>query len=670
MASYIRKTICPYDCPTSCGLLAETDGIRILGVKGDPDHPAAKGLICRKMQHYEQSVHSPERILTPMKRVGAKGEGRFEPITWDAAVEEIAGRWSRILEEDGADAILPMYYSGVMSVLQRKCGDAFFNRMGACDMVRTLCSSAKGAGYEAVMGQTGCLDPRELSDSSFYLVWGSNMKATRLQSMPALIRARRQGKRVVLIESCAADMDVYCDQTILIRPGTDGALALAMMHVMEEENLADRDFLTRQAEGYEAFRKTLAPYTPAWAEKETGIPAEVIEGLAREYAFAQAPAIILGSGPSRYGNGGMTTRLITILSAYTGAWGRPGGGLCGCNPGAGPYVDNRLVTRPDFRKKPGRRVNINEIASALTGSRGEKPIRSFYVYGGNPVASVCCQKGILEGLLRPDLFTVVHERFMTDTAVYADILLPAAFSVEQTDVYTAYGYCTFGTAGKIIEPAGQSKSNWNTFCLLAQAMGYEEEYFKRTEEEMVEELLAHPMEGLSCISEEERRILRDGGVISTAFADHGNFRTAAGTMMIYNENLEESMPRYIKSHGGTYPLRLVAVPSAYTLNSVFMDRKDLKSGRGPMALMLHPEDAAARNIGDGSLVTAFNDLAEVEFTAKITPLVAEGTAAAEGVYDRTFTKDGLLVNALHHERLSDIGAATTLNDNTVDVRPC
>ena len=174
MASYIRKTICPYDCPTSCGLLAETDGTRILSVKGDPDHPAAKGLICRKMQRYEQSIHSSERILTPMKRVGAKGEGEFEPITWDAAVKEIAGRWNRILEEDGADAILPMYYSGVMSVLQRKCGDAFFNRMGACDMVRTLCSSAKGAGYEAVMGQTGCLDPRELSDSSFYLVWGDH----------------------------------------------------------------------------------------------------------------------------------------------------------------------------------------------------------------------------------------------------------------------------------------------------------------------------------------------------------------------------------------------------------------------------------------------------------------------------------------------------------------
>ena len=201
-------------------------------------------------------------------------------------------------------------------------------------------------------------------------------------------------------------------------------------------------------------------------------------------------------------------------------------------------------------------------------------------------------------------------------------------------------------------------------------MGYEEAYFKKTEEEMFEELLAHPMEGLSCISEEKWRILREGGTVSTAFADHGRFRTPSGKMMIYNENMEESMPRYVKCHGGTYPLRLVAVPSAYTLNSVFMDREDLKSGRGPMALMLHPRDAAARKIADGSLVTAFNELAEVEFTAKITSLVAEGTAAAEGVYDRSFTKDGLLVNALHHERLSDIGAATTLNDNTVDVRPC
>lgn len=295
MASYIRKTICPYDCPTSCGLLARTDGTRILEVKGDPGHPAAGGLICRKMQHYEASVHSTKRILRPMKRSGAKGEGKFVPMSWEEAVEEITGRWKEILKEDGGDAILPMYYSGVMSLIQRKCGDAFFNRMGACELVKTLCSSAKGAGYEAVVGRTGCLDPRELSDSDFYLVWGSNMKATRIQSMPVLNQARRQGKRVVLIEACAKDMSPYCHETVLIRPGTDGALALAMMHVLERDGLADRRFLQEQAEGYEAFRRTLFSYTPDWAEAETGIPARTVENLAREFASAEAPAIILGS---------------------------------------------------------------------------------------------------------------------------------------------------------------------------------------------------------------------------------------------------------------------------------------------------------------------------------------------------------------------------------------
>lgn len=673
MATYTRKTICPYDCPTSCGLLAETDGTRILGVKGDPAHPAAGGLICGKMQHYERSIHSPERILTPMKRTGKKGEGSFVPITWEEAVQVITGEWKRILDEDGGNAILPMYYSGVMSVIQRKCGDAFFNRMGACELVKTLCSSAKGAGYEAVMGRTGCLEPRELPASDFYLVWGSNVKSTRLQTMPILNRARRQGKRVVLIETCAVDMSAYCDQTILIRPGTDGALALAMMHVLERDGLADRGFLEERAEGYREFRETLSSCTPEWAETETGVNSQVIECLAREFAMAKAPAIILGSGPSRYGNGGMAVRLITILSAYTGAWGRPGGGLCGCNPGGGPYVDNDRVTRPDFRKRPGRKVNINELSSALTGGSYGKgdilPIRSLYVYGGNPVASVCSQKRLIEGLLRADLFTVVHERFMTDTARYADILLPAAFSVEQTDVYTAYGYCTFGTARKIIEPAGQCKSNWDTFRLLARSMGYEEEYFKKTEEEMLSELLMHPMEGLAGISEEDRSLLEEGGTISTAFADHGSFKTPSGRMMIVNQELADPMPHYTVNHGGRYPLRLVAVPGLYTLNSVFMDRKDLTEKQGPMELMLHPKDACSRGIKDKDRVVAWNDLGEVGFSAKITELVMEGAAAAAGVYDWTRAEGGLLVNALHHERLSDLGAATTLNDNTVDVRP-
>ncbi|SFP22239.1 Anaerobic selenocysteine-containing dehydrogenase [Oscillibacter sp. PC13] len=662
----VQKTICPYDCPTACGLMAETDGTRILRICGDQDHPANQGIICEKMREYEASVHSAARLLTPMRRTGKKGEGKFEPISWEAAVGEITDRWKTILQEDGGDAILPLYYSGVMSVIQRKCGDAFFGRMGACTLVKTLCSSAKSAGYAAVMGKTGCLDPRELTDSDFLLIWSSNVKATRLQTMPMVLQARRDGKRVVLVEACAVDMAPYCDEVLLIHPGTDGALALAMMHVLEREHLADEAFLRKYAHGYEMFRKTLPAYSPAWAEKITRIPAAQIEALAKEYAAAKAPAILLGSGFSRMGNGGMTTRLITILSAYTGAWSRPGGGFCGCNPTGGDYIDDTLVTRPDFRRTPGRKVNINCLASALCGTQTERPVKSLYVYGSNPVGSVCNQTGLLQGLVREDLFTVVHERFLTDTARYADILLPATFSVEQTDCYTSYGYCTLATAKRLIEPAGESRSNWDTFRLLAQAMGYEEPYFRRTEEEVLQELLAHPAPGLKDISPEQRETLRRGGTISLPFADHLRFQTPAGKIMIVNEALPDPVPRYIPPYGGEFPLHLVAVPSCYTLNSIFLERDRLVEKRGAAILLLHPRDASARGIRDGDRVTAFNDLAEVPFQAQVTELVAAGSAAVPGIY--TAADGGTLVNALHHERLSDMGAATTLNDNTIDVR--
>ncbi|MCC8025605.1 MAG: molybdopterin-dependent oxidoreductase [Clostridium sp.] len=668
--AYVQKTICPYDCPTSCGLLAETDGIRIISMKGDPDHPASRGLICRKMQRYERSVHHPHRILTPLKRTGGKGEGKFTPISWEEAVAEISGRWKVLLEEEGGDSILPFYYSGVMSVIQRKCGDAFFNRMGACDLVRTLCSSAKGAGYESVMGRTGCLDPRELSHSDFFLVWGSNMKATRLQTMPILREAGKQGKRAVLIEVCARDMAPFCNETLLLKPGTDGALALALMHVLARDGFADEAFLRKYGEGYDAFKETLPSYTPSWAQEITGIPAEKIEALAAEYGEAKAPAIILGSGPSRHGNGGMTVRLITILSTFTGAWSRPGGGLCGCNPTAGAYVDSTLVTRPDFRKVPGRKVNINELACALNGREGEAPVKSLFVYGGNPVASVCSQREIVRGLLRPDLFTIVHERFMTDTARYADIVLPAAFSVEQTDCYTAYGYCTFGTARKIIPAPGQCKSNWDMFRMLAEAMGYGETYFRQTQEEMLQTILDRPLEGLAGISEREKRTLEEGGVISLPYADHLLFKTDRGMFKITDETLNEPMPRYIENNGGEFPLRLVAVPDNYTLNSIFLEREDLTDKKGPMTLFLHPEDGAIRGICSGDRIIAFNELAEVEFQAELTELVAKGAAAAQGVFACASSKNGWLVNALHHQRLSDMGAATTLNDNTIDVKKC
>jgi len=664
----LRKTICPYDCPTTCGLLVETDGTRVFKVGGDPDDPVTGGVICRKMRHYEKSIHSPERILTPLRRTGAKGEGLFAPISWDEAVGEICGRWKAELSNFGPDSILPFYYSGVMSLIQRNCGDALFNKMGACSLVKTLCASAKSAGYASVMGDTGCLDPRELRHSDLYIVWGSNMKATRFQSMADILKARKQGRRIVLIESCADEMASYCDQVVLVSPGTDGALALAMMHVLAAEGLADFDFLETESVGFREFRATLDAYTPAWAQGLTGVPAEIIVALAREYAAASAPAIILGSGNSRYGNGGMTVRLITILSAFTGAWKRPGGGLCGCSPGGGPYVDMSRITRPDFRTNTARRININMLASALNATDGGTPIRCLHVYGSNPVASVCDQQGIRRGLLAPDLFTVVHERFMTDTARHADIILPATFSVEHADCYSAYGYCSFGYAPQVITAPGECKSNWDIFRLLAQAMGYTDDFFRRTEDELVAELLDHPLAGLRNLGGEQLQALREGGMVSVPFADHTAWKTPSGKMQILDPAQKSPLPKYTERHGGAYPLRLIATPSSETLNSIFLERGDLVADRGRMSLAMHPDDASVRGIADGDAVMAFNDLGTVAFNARVTPLVARGAVAAPGVFSAAQSGNANLVNTLHHERLSDIGEATTLNDNTVDVR--
>ena len=671
MAITIRKMSCPYDCPSTCGLLAEIENGRIVKVKNDKTHPVSKNGICRKMQHYEQDIYSMDRLMKPMRRVGKKGEGKFEPISWNEAVREITDHFKDIIEKWGSEAILPCVYSGVMSDIQRSCGDAFFNRMGALELVKTLCSSAKGAGYDAVVGKTGCLEPTELNDSDLYLIWSCNMAATRLQTLADLQKPANRHKKKILIDVYPNPTAAYCDQVITIKAGTDGALALAMMNVLKNEHLVDKSFVGKYTSGYPEFAETLDAYTPEWAESETGIPAEVIRQLAREFGEAKAPAIILGSGNSRHGNGGMTVRLITILSALTGAWQHPGGGLCGCTPVDKDYVNKSLITRPDFREKAARKININQIGQALA-MEGKEAVRGFYVYGCNPANTVSDQQLILKGLEREDLFTVVHERFMTDTARYADILLPATFSVEQTDIYRAYGYCTLGTGRKLVDAPGECKSNWDTFCLLAKGMGYSEDYFDRSEDEMLDILLSHPTKAIAETSDEAKETLRQGGSVVLPFSDHLAFGTETGKMMIVNEKLAEPMPHYTADYSAKcqdWPLHLVAAPSVWSLNSTFLDREQLMTSRKGMTLWLNPEDAKVRKIEDGMSVIAFNELGEVQFTACIDQRVAVGNAVSEGVFASHQTQNGCGFNTLTHGRLSDIGAATTMNDNRIDIRP-
>ncbi len=662
MSEIIKKAVCPYDCPTSCGFLAVVEEGRLKGIRPDKDHPASQGILCRKMRNYERSVNSPDRILTPLMRDGKKGEGKFRPITWDEAIETIGSRWKDIIKENGPEAVAYCYYSGVMSDIQRHCGEAFFNKMGALRLIKTLCSSAKGVGYSSVMGKTGCLDPREIGGADLYIVWGSNMTATRIQSMPDIVKAKKEGKNVILIEVCAEAMKQFCDETVLIKPGTDGALALAMMHVLVREGLADEKFLKENTEGYDEFKETLPEYTPLWAEKITGIPAENIEKLAIEYGRAKSPVIILGSGNSRYGNGAMTVRLITILSHFTGAWMR-NGGLCGCTPTDRSYVNGSLITRPDFRTNEASSININQLGAAVKDGK----VKSLYVYASNPANSVSDTNAVVEGLKREDLFTVVHERFMTDTARYADIILPATFSVEQSDIYEAYGYCTLAAARKAVEPAGESKSNWDTFRLLAEKMGYEDEYFKLSEDEMLDKVLSEPTDAVKELSQEERDILKEGGWVNMPYSDHHVWKTKSGKIQIVNDKAGERVPKFTEGHGGEYPISLVSIPSEYTLNSIFSERKDLKDTRGEMKIFINTADAKKRGIKDGDDVICFNDIGKVRFKAAVTDAVAEGAAAAVGIYGHRNFENGFGVNALQHDRLSDRGEATTMNDNTIDI---
>lgn len=669
MESFRQSTICPYDCPTSCGLLATTDGQHITAIEGDPSHPVSQGLLCRKMKHYAEEINSPDRILTPLKRNGKKGSASFSPISWEEAIDEITSHWKTLIDSYGPESIAYCYYAGVMGIVQRHCIQAFFNRMGACDLIKTLCSTAKSKGYASVVGSTGCLDPRELKDSDLYLIWGSNVAATRFPTLKDLTKARQAGKKVIQIEVYGAPMAPYVDETILIRPGTDGALALGMMHVLVKQGLADENYLMENTIGYKEFKETLTKYTPKWASEITGIPKETIFSLANEYGHAKAPCILLGSGNSRYGNGAMTVRLITILSQFTGAWKAPGGGLCGCTPSGGSYFNSDLIKRQDFRKEePKRTININQLASALTGSGGNTPVKSLYVAGGNPANSVSDQKAMIEGLKREDLFTVVHERFLSDTAKYADIILPATFSVEHPDCYEAYGYCTMASAKKIIDPPGEAKSNWNTIALLANSMGYDDPYFQKTEEEMYETLIMAPTPKSVHLTEEQRNQLLNGATISMPLSNHTDFKTPEKKFYIVNPYIDEPMPHYTECYSKDTALHLVSVPSDCTLNSIHQNHPKLAKARGPMTLIMNTSDAKARNINDGDQILCYNDLAEVEFMAKLTDMIAKGAVASVGVYKASQSINGLTCNALHHARLTDEGEATTMNDNIVEVK--
>lgn len=659
------RSVCPYDCPDACGLLVHVDGGKAVKVQGDPDHPFTRGTLCRKMAHYEKTVHSERRLTSPLRRKGPKGSGSFEPIGWEEAISAIAQQWHRIIASYGAEAILPYSYAGTMGLVQRNAGHPFFYSLGASRLDRTICSPAKGYGWNAVMGQTMGLDPHEIQHSDFIILWSLHGLATNLHLMHDINIAKQRGAKVWLIDTYETPSAAVADKVITVRPGTDGALALAMMHVIDRDGMADEEFIASSVQGYDGLKSTVLPaYYPEHVSEITGIAVATIEELAAAYGRAQAPFIRLGSGLSRYGNGAMTVRTITCLPAVVGAWGKTGGGLLS-SIAADKVLDTSLVTREDFLKQPTRMVNMNQLGDALH-ELSDPPIMSLYVYHSNPAIIAPDQNRVLQGLAREDLFTVVHERFLTDTARYADIVLPATTSLEHSDIYRSYGHYNIQSGRQVINPVGEAKSNWDVFALLAAAMGLDDPFFRLSADDIINMMVEKA--GLA-LGEEALRNLQAGLPVKLHLpADYKlRFITPSGKIEIFNPREDDPLPVYNKPYGDDEPLWLINSPDSRLLNSSFNERDDLTVSNKKILLM-NDADAADRALKEGQQVIAHNKRGEITFFLHVTGQVPPGVVVAEGVWSIENSLGSRSVNVLTAQRLTDKGKGSTFYDAKVNVR--
>ncbi|HWR29983.1 MAG TPA: molybdopterin oxidoreductase family protein [Negativicutes bacterium] len=667
MSTVVKRSACPFDCPDTCGLLIEIEEDKMIGVRGDPSHPYTRGVLCPKMVHYERTVHSPLRLTKPLLRTGAKGAGEFREISWEEAVQRITSRWREIIKEYGGEAILPASYAGTMGMLQRNAGHALFYKLGASRLERTLCSAAKGYGWEAVMGPTLQADPDEAAQSDLIIIWGAHTLATNIHFLHPVREAKKKGAQVWVIETHLTDtVAAIADRTVIIRPGTDGVLALGLMHILARDGMVDREFLQKHVQGFDPLETEVLPrYSPAKVTAITGVSVEVLTELAYAYGKATAPFIRQGSGLYRYGNGAMTARLITCLPALVGAMTKPGGGTLG-DLSTGIAFNMSVVTREDFMTTPTRVIGINQLWDALN-QRNDPPIMSLYVYQSNPASVYPDQNSIIRGLSREDLFTVVHERFMTDTALYADIVLPATTSVEHVDAYRSYGHYGVQRVKNCIPPVGDAKSNWEVFCLLAQSMGYDDPFFAHTAEELLDELFAKPGSWLSGVDQTK---LRNGDPVMLPLPKNykTQFRTPSGKIEIMNPKEATPLPDWFPPHGGAGAFNLVTAPSIYTLNSSFNEQPELVSKKGPMAISMNPADAQAKRLMDGQKVVVWNERGEVPFMLKISEKVPSGVVVADGISWLRDAPGKRTINALTSQNLTDRAHGSTFYDTKVDVR--
>jgi anaerobic selenocysteine-containing dehydrogenase len=658
--------------------LVDVEDGRATRLRGNPEHPVTQGFLCAKVARYLERVYSPDRVLYPMRRVGAKGEGRFERITWDQALDEIASRLKAVAREYGPESILPYSYAGTMGFLNNAGMDRrFFHRLGASLLARTICSEAGAAGLTATQGVRVGTEPEQFRESRLILAWGANILATNVHLWPFIVEARRKGAKLYVIDPHLNRTGRQADWYIPIYPGSDAALALGMLHVILGEGLHDADYVERYTDGFDALREQVRQYPPERVAGLTGIPAVDVVRLAREYATVRPAVIRVNYGVQRSERGGMAVRTIAMLPAVTGSWREAGGGLQ-LSTSQAFRVRRDLLEMPELYqsalgRKP-RTINMVELGRVLTEPI-DPPVKALFVYNSNPAAVCPDQNRVLAGLRREDLFTVVSEQFQTDTADYADLLLPATTFLEHTDLYFAYGHYYLQLARPAIAPQGEAVSNVELFRWLAERMGFREPCFRDSEDDMIRALLAsdHPwVRGITLNQLDREHSVRlrvsAPGEPFLPFAE-GGFETPSGKC-----NLADPLPAYTppaESRLGDpelrrrYPLEMVSPKSAARVNSTF---GNLASGNGAGSrLEMHPDDAQARGIRDGDAVRVFNGRGSCELIAAVGPTVVRGVVCAEAVRWAKLSPGGRNANALTSQRLTDLGGGAVFYSTLVEV---
>jgi anaerobic selenocysteine-containing dehydrogenase len=666
------RSVCSLDCPDQCGLLLHKQDGKIIKVEGDPSHPVTKGYICNKVRNMTKRIYDEKRLTYPMKRTGPKGSGQFERISWEEALGTITSRWKKLTHTEGPQSILPYSFYGNMGLLSAEGMDRrFFHRLGASHLDRTICNSAGSVGYKYTMGGSFGIDPEETTQSKLIIFWGINAVSTNMHQVAIAQKARKQnGAKIVVIDVHKNQTGRLADWFIPILPGTDTALALGLMHVLFAENMVDNDFMKQYTLGHEELREHVVQYDPLSVSHITGVEVEDIYKLARMYGQTSPSFVRIGNGPQHHDNGGMFVRTVSCLPALTGQWLVKGGGAIKGNSG---YLatNSMSLQRPDLLKnKNTRSINMNLLGEALQSA--DPPVKSLFIYGTNPAVVAPEGNKVRQGLEREDLFTVVHDLFLTETAKYADIVLPATSSFENTDIYTSYWHHYVQLQQPVIEPYGESKSNVEVFRLLAKGMGFTESVFEDSEADMIAQTLYNQnnpyLQGINYQSLAEKHYLK--AAVKPLFP--GKLATPSGKIELYSEQMARDgyppLPTYIPLSGdGEHRYQFVPGPNHNFLNSTFSNNPaHVILEKEEPHLHMNLQDAEMEGIEEGERVRVWNGRGECRLKVKIGDNVLPGVVVTQGLWSEE--KGTMqLVNSLTPDRLADMGGGATFFSGRVSV---